>query len=92
MGLNVTIDDDLARCVQAKVDAGEFNSPREVIENALRILASLDGTDELIGGLAPEKTRWLRTAWDEGIKSGDAGPPDIEEIKREARRRFETEK
>ncbi|HEX2726100.1 MAG TPA: type II toxin-antitoxin system ParD family antitoxin [Beijerinckiaceae bacterium] len=92
MGLNVTIDDDLARYVQAKVDAGQFSSPREVIENALRILASLEATDELIDNLTPEKSRWLRTAWDEGIESGDAGPPDIEEIKREARRRFEAEK
>jgi antitoxin ParD1/3/4 len=92
MGLNVTIDDDLARYVQAKVEAGAFSSPSEVVENALRILESLERTDELMNRFGPEDIDRLRAAWDEGIESGDAGPLDMEAIKREARQRFEAEK
>jgi antitoxin ParD1/3/4 len=92
MGLNVRIDGDLARYIQAKIEAGAFSSPSEVVEKALRILESLEHTDELMNSLEPEDIAWLRTAWDEGIESGDAGPVDMEAIKREARRRYETEK
>jgi antitoxin ParD1/3/4 len=89
MGLNVTIDDDLARYVQAQVDAGTFSSAAEVVENALRVPASLERTDELMSGLASDDIARLRAAWDEGIQSGDAGPFDMDEIKREAHQRFE---
>ena len=62
MGLNVTIDDDLARHVQGKIDAGEFGSPSEVVASALRILESLERTGELMDSLGPEDIACLRAA------------------------------
>jgi antitoxin ParD1/3/4 len=81
MGLNVSLNDDLARFVAAKVASGEYGSPNEVVEDALRLLEEAHKSDE-------EKLAWLRAAYDEGIASGDAGPLDMETVIIEARRRW----
>jgi antitoxin ParD1/3/4 len=82
MGLNVSLNDDLARFVTAKVESGEYRSANEVIEDALRLLEEAHKSDE-------DKLAWLRAAYDEGIASGDAGPLDMEAVIGEARRRRE---
>jgi antitoxin ParD1/3/4 len=89
MGLNVTLDDDLARYVEAQVNSGAFSSASQVVANALRVVASVEQADALLDDLSPEQIAWLRTAWEQGLKSGDAGPLDMDAIKQEARRRFE---
>src|SRR3954470_18234848 len=66
VGLNVVIGEELARFVEAKVDSGEYASAQDVVEDALRLLASGDVADEA-------KLAALRSDWDEGGGSGGAG-------------------
>jgi antitoxin ParD1/3/4 len=82
MGINVTIDDDLARFVEKKVESGEYGSAQAVVEDALRRLELDQQSDE-------ERIAWLRAAHEEGIASGDAGEIDIEDVIKEARRQYE---
>ena len=86
MGFNVVLSEELTQFIERKVGAGEYGSPDELFEHAVRIL-KLGDRDEPIGRTDEEKLVWLRRAWDKGIASGNIGPLDAEELKREARRR-----
>lgn len=80
MNMNVSLTDELARFVKAKVETGRYTSSSEVVREALRLLERQEQAEA-------EKLAWLRKAWQDGIDSADAGEFDPTEIKREARRR-----
>ena len=77
MTMNVSLPDDLAAFVEARVASGRYGSSTEVVSEALNLLKELDRND----------TERLRRAWAEGVASGDAGSLDVETLKTEARRR-----
>ena len=60
--------------IEDQIAQRKYNSAEEVIEEALRLLERRDARE-----LA------LQRALQEGLDSGDAGPLDMEEIKRLAR-------
>jgi antitoxin ParD1/3/4 len=80
MNMNVSLTDELANFVKAKVSAGRYSSSSEVVREALRLMEKNDQQDA-------EKLRLLRQAWQAGIDSGDAGEVDFKALKKEARAR-----
>jgi antitoxin ParD1/3/4 len=80
MNISVSLTDDLAQYVNSKVDSGRYNSLNEVILEALRLMETLDRN--------PEDVQHLRAAWDDGIKSADYQPLDLNVIKAEGLRRL----
>ncbi|PIP01113.1 putative transcriptional regulators, CopG/Arc/MetJ DNA-binding domain [uncultured Pleomorphomonas sp.] len=80
MNLSVSLTDELASFVRAKVESGQYTSSSEVVREALRLLEEHDQHED--------KLRWLQQAWAEGISSGDFGPLDIETVKAEGRKRL----
>jgi antitoxin ParD1/3/4 len=80
MNMNVSLTDELANFVKAKVSAGRYSSSSEVVREALRLMEKHDMQDA-------EKLRLLRKAWQEGIDSGDSGEVDFKALKKEARAR-----
>jgi antitoxin ParD1/3/4 len=80
MNMNVSLTDELADYVKAKVAGGRYSSSSEVVREALRLMEKTEQQEA-------EKLRLLRQAWQEGIDSGDAGELDFAELKKEARAR-----
>jgi antitoxin ParD1/3/4 len=80
MNMNVSLTDELANFVKAKVSAGRYSSSSEVVREALRLMEKNDLQDA-------ERLRLLRKAWQEGIDSGDSGEVDFKALKKEARAR-----
>jgi antitoxin ParD1/3/4 len=78
MNMNVSLPDELANYVEAKVSGGRFASPSEVVGEALRLMATVEKQEA-------EKLGLLRKAWQDGVDSGDAGELDFAAVKREAR-------
>jgi antitoxin ParD1/3/4 len=81
MNMNVSLPEELAEFVKAKVSSGRYTSSSEVVREALRLLEQQDIKNA-------EELRWLQMAWQEGLDSGDAGELDVESLKREARQRM----
>lgn len=81
MNMNVSLTEELAGFVKAKVSTGRYSSSSEVVREALRLMEQRDQQEM-------EKLQWLRQAWDEGIASGDAGELDFAALKKEARARL----
>lgn len=79
MNIKVSLPKELADFVEGRVRSGEYASPDDVIGEALRVL-------ELQSIMAEADTGKLRSAWQEGIDSGDYQPIDLEEVKAEGRR------
>jgi antitoxin ParD1/3/4 len=77
MTISITLPEDLSELVEAKVATGGYKTSDHVIRAALKLLHQHDSERD-------EKLAWLRAAWKEGIESGNAGPLDFEELKREA--------
>ena len=71
MNMNVSLTDELANFVKAKVAAGRYTSSSEVVREALRLMEKVEQQEA-------EKLSFLRKAWQEGIDSGDAGVVAIE--------------
>lgn len=80
MNLNVSLTEELANFVKAKVSTGRYGSFSEVIREALRLMEKQDHQEA-------EKLRILRRAWQDGIDSGDSGEVDFSALKQEARAR-----
>jgi antitoxin ParD1/3/4 len=78
MNMNVSLTEELANFVKAKVGTGRYASSSEVVREALRLMESVERRDA-------EKLGWLRRAWQEGIDSSDAGELDFAALKQEAR-------
>jgi len=85
MNMNVSLTEELAGFVKAKVSTGRYSSSSEVVREALRLMEQRD-TQEA------EKLQRLRKAWDEGIESGDAGEVDFATVKSEVRARLPRKK
>ena len=81
MNMNVSLTEELANFVKAKVAAGRYSSASEVIREALRLMEKIEQQEA-------EKLNFLRKAWEEGIDSGDAGEVDFSSLKHEARARL----
>jgi antitoxin ParD1/3/4 len=81
MNMNVSLTDELANFVKAKVVTGRYTSSSEVIREALRLMEKIEQQEV-------EKLRFLRGAWKEGLESGDAGEVDFTALKKEARTRL----
>ncbi len=82
--ISVALTPEMAELVRQAVETGEYASSSEVIREALREW-------KLRRSLQQQKIEELRRLWKEGIESGPGHFRDIEEIKQEARRRFEAE-
>jgi antitoxin ParD1/3/4 len=85
MNMNVSLTEELANFVKAKVGTGRYASSSEVVREALRLMESLERREA-------EKLGFLRKAWQEGIDSGDAGKLDMAALKQEARARLAASK
>jgi antitoxin ParD1/3/4 len=85
MNMNVSLTDELANFVKAKVAAGRYSSSSEVVREALRLMEKVEQREA-------EKLRYLRFAWKEGLESGDAGEVDFAVLKKEARGRLAVSK
>ncbi len=81
MNLDISLPDELARFVRAKVETGRYASSSEVVREALRLLERHDREEA-------ERLAALREAWRAGVDSGDAGELDLAALKEEARRRL----
>lgn len=80
MNMNVSLTDELAAFVKAKVAGGRYSSSSEVVREALRIMEKAERQEA-------ERLQLLRKAWRQGIDSGDAGELDFSRMKKEARGR-----
>ena len=85
MNMNVSLTEELANFVKAKVGTGRYASSSEVVREALRLMESLERREA-------EKLGFLRKVWQEGIDSGDAGELDYAALKQEARARLSASK
>jgi antitoxin ParD1/3/4 len=81
MNMNVSLTEELANFVKAKVSGGRYGSSSEVVREALRLMEKAEQQEA-------EKLNLLRQAWKEGIDSGDAGEMDFAALKQEARARL----
>ena len=79
--LSIALTPDMAAIVRQAVESGDYASASEVIRDALRDW-------KLRRALGQEMVLELRRLWQEGLDSGPAAPLDMDEIKREARRRL----
>ncbi len=85
MNMNVSLTEELANFVKAKVLAGRYTSSSEVVREALRLMEKIERQEA-------EKLSYLRQAWRQGIDSGDAGEVDFSALKQEARARLAASK
>lgn len=81
MNMNVSLTEELAQFVKAKVSTGRYTSSSEVVREALRLMEKTEQQEA-------EKLAFLRQAWKEGVESGDAGEIDFTGLKKEARARL----
>jgi antitoxin ParD1/3/4 len=79
--LTVTLPSDMAAVVRSAVEDGDYASSSEVIREALREW-------KLRRSLMLQELDELRRLWNEGIAGGPGRFGSIDEIKAEARRRF----
>ena len=78
MNMNVSLPEELANFVKAKVSAGRYSSSSEVVREALRLMERYEQQEA-------EKLQFLQKAWKDGVKSGGAGEIDFDELKKTAR-------
>lgn len=79
--MNVSLTPELEKLIDRKVKTGPYQTASEVVREALRMLEERDQLAEL-------RLQELRKEIQKGLKSGEATPLDMEEIKRETRRRI----
>ena len=84
MNMNVSLTDELANFVKAKVSGGSYASSSEVVREALRLLARHEQQEA-------EKLQFIRKSWQQGVGSGDAGIIDFIELKKTAREKLSNE-
>lgn len=78
--MDISLTSQLEEVVREKVASGLYNSPSEVVGEALRLLDDHDRLQQI-------KLERLRSDIQAGLDSGESAPLDIEEIKAEARKR-----
>ena len=79
MNISISLTPELLGLIKAKVESGRYTSTSEVVREALRLL-------ERAERLESDRIETLRRAWQEGVDSADAGPPDLPELRNAARR------
>jgi antitoxin ParD1/3/4 len=79
--VSVALTSEQLSALKAVVDAGEYATTSEIVREALRDWQHKRERRQ-------EEINRLRRLWDEGIASGDAGPVDFAELRREARKRL----
>ncbi len=79
--MNVSLTPELEKLVQRKVKTGRYQTASEVVREALRALEERDQVAAL-------RLQELRKEIQKGLRSGKATPLDMEEIKRETRKRI----
>lgn len=79
--MNVSLTPELEKLVERKVKTGRYQTASEVVREALRALEERDQVAAL-------RLQELRKEIRKGLRSGKATPLDMEEIKRETRRRI----
>lgn len=72
---SIQLADHWQAFIAERIADGRFASANEAVDTGLRLLEREEG-----------KVRKLKSELDRGLASGDAGPLDMEEIIREARR------
>ena len=82
--MNVSLTPELEKLVNQKVKTGRYQTASEVVREALRALEERDQ-------VAAMRLHELRKEIQKGLR-GKATPLDMEEIKRETRRRITTAK
>lgn len=80
--ISVALTGEQMSAIRAAVNGGEYATTSEVIREAVR---DWQAKREL----RQEEINRLRKLWDEGIASGDAGPVDMNDLRREARARLD---
>ena len=85
MNMNVSLPDELANFVKAKVSTGRYGSSSEVVREALRLLEQAEKQNA-------EKLAYLRQAWQEGIDGGGAEELDLETLKAAGRAKLAAQK
>ena len=85
MRITIELSEREARFADDEVASGRFATRDEVLSEGLFLPENIYANPRAFQG---EKLDRLHAAWQEGIESGDAGPIDFEELKREARRRL----
>ena len=81
VNMNVSLTEELANFVKAKVSGGRYASSSEVVREALRLMEKVERQEA-------EKLGLLRQAWREGVDSGEADALDLAALKQEARARL----
>ncbi|MEZ4417178.1 MAG: type II toxin-antitoxin system ParD family antitoxin [Gemmatimonadota bacterium] len=71
---SITLSEHFEGFIRRQVETGRYGSASEVVRASLRLLEEHE-----------QKVETLRHALIEGEQSGDAGPLDMEKIKRSAR-------
>jgi antitoxin ParD1/3/4 len=79
MNFSVTLPDDVAEFVTAKISTGDYRSTSDLVSEALRRMEQAEREP------AVDDVERLREAWREGIASAIVGPFDVEALKRQAR-------
>ncbi|MGH2541454.1 MAG: type II toxin-antitoxin system ParD family antitoxin [Ardenticatenaceae bacterium] len=79
--MNVSLTPQLEKFVKQKVESGMYGSASEVIREALRFMEERE-----------RRLEELRGEIQKGLDSGPSELLDMQEIKAEARRRFEQQK
>jgi len=80
--IHATVTPELANFVDELVDTGRFRSQSEAVRAALWLLKDKERLREV-------KLEALKEKIQKGLDSGPASPLDMEEVRKEARARFE---
>ena len=83
--VSVALTSGQVAALKAVVAAGEYATTSEIVREALRDW-------QRKRELRQQEIERLRQLWDEGKASGDAGPVDFAELRKEARERLEAAK
>ncbi|HEY0853631.1 MAG TPA: type II toxin-antitoxin system ParD family antitoxin [Devosia sp.] len=85
MPSSYTIGAHFEKFAKDLVASGRYASVSEVLREGLRMVEREERTRN-------EQLEWLKAEVQKGLDSGDAEPWDVEEIKREGRRRLAAER
>jgi antitoxin ParD1/3/4 len=79
--MNVSLTPELEKLVNRKVKSGRYQTASEVVREALRALEERDQ-------FTAHRLAELRKEIAKGLKSGASEPLDVDDLKREVRRRM----
>jgi antitoxin ParD1/3/4 len=83
--MNVSLTPELEEYIEQKIETGRYHSASEVVREALRLLEEHDQLRQI-------RLKELRKDIQAGLESGKSIPLDVEEIKKEGRKRLSQSK